>query len=43
MGKLTEVIEDQRSGGPEKYLIPQNVGRWNLSERILRLAKDGGE
>jgi len=43
MGKLTEVIEDQRSGGPEKYLIPQNVGRWNLSERILKLAKDGGK
>jgi hypothetical protein len=33
--QLVDVIRDQRSGGPNKYIVPENRDRWALSSRIL--------
>jgi len=36
--ELVAAIEDQRKGGPGKYLIPENADRRGVSGRILRMA-----
>jgi hypothetical protein len=33
--RLREVLDDQRSGGPGKWIIPEASDRWGLSSRLL--------
>jgi len=33
--QLRDVINDQRSGGPNKHIVPKHKYRWKLSNRIL--------
>jgi hypothetical protein len=37
--RLVEVINDQRSGGEGKYIIPENKFRWATSEMILTVLR----